>query len=506
MKNSDAKDRRIQKLESILDVAKAMATQRELGVLLEHIVEHARKVVSADRGSIFLLDKEKNELWSKVAQGSKEIRFPADKGIAGHVAQTKAPLNIPDAYADPRFNQAFDKASGYRTRNMLTVPMLSTKEEVVGVLQVLNKDPGRQEAEGEQGAPGPPFDAEDEEMLLALGGQAAAAIENAILYDEINRLFEGFISASVVAIESRDPTTSGHSGRVATLTCGLAEIMDHLETGPFAAVKFDYDQMKEIRYASLLHDFGKVGVRENVLVKADKLYPGDLAVLLSRFDFIKRTIEKDALERKVAAHEFSDPRELSAALAQIDVDLTRRLQELEDVRKFLLACNVPTVLEKGGFERLNDIAKMTYQSFEGHKPFLTTPELISLSIPKGSLTNEDRLEIESHVTHTYQFLATIPWTNKLRRIPEIAYGHHEKLDGKGYPRSVSAPEIPVQTRIMTVSDIFDALTAADRPYKKAMPSSKALDILGYEAKGGKIDADILTLFIDAKVYERTVRS
>lgn len=506
MQRPDPKDRRIQKLESILDVAKALATQRDLSILLEHIVEHARKVVEADRGTIFLLDKDKNELWSKVAQGSGEIRFPADKGIAGHVAQTKVPLNIPDAYADPRFNQAFDKASGYRTRNMLTVPMLSTKEEVVGILQVLNKDPGEHQDEVGQESPGPPFDAEDEEMLLALGGQAAAAIENAILYEEINKLFEGFISASVVAIESRDPTTSGHSGRVANLTCGLAEVMDRLDAGPFAAVKFDYDQMKEIRYASLLHDFGKVGVRENVLIKADKLYPGDLACLLSRFDFIRRTIEKDALERKVSAHQFSDPRETKTLLAQIDLDLANRLQELEEIRKFLLACNVPTVLEKGGFERLNDIAQMTYDSFEGPKSYLQTQELVSLSIPKGSLTNEDRLEIESHVTHTYQFLATIPWTNKLKRIPEIAYGHHEKLDGKGYPRSVSAPEIPMQTRIMTVSDIFDALTASDRPYKKAMPSTKALDILGYEAKGGKIDSDVLTLFIDSKIYERTVRS
>src|SRR5438093_11674201 len=168
----DPKERRIQKLEIILNVAKAMSTERDLGILLEEIVEHARAVVDATRGSIFLLDRDRNELWSKVAQGAREIRSPADKGIAGHVAQTKKPLNIPDAYADPRFNPAVDKATGYHTRNMLTVPMLSTKEEVVGVLQVLNK------------AQDATFDAEDEEMLLALGGQAASAIENAIRSEE----------------------------------------------------------------------------------------------------------------------------------------------------------------------------------------------------------------------------------------------------------------------------------------------------------------------------------
>ena len=506
MPNLDPKERRIQKLETILNVAKAMSTERDLGILLEEIVEHARSVVDATRGTIFLLDKDKNELWSKVAQGAREIRFPADKGIAGHVAQTKTILNIPDAYADPRFNPAVDKATGFHTRNMLTVPMISTKEDVVGVLQVLNKNVAGHEAEIEQGLPGPPFDSEDEEMLLALGGQAASAIENAILYDEINKLFEGFIAASVVAIESRDPTTSGHSGRVATLTCGLAEIIDRVETGPFADITFDYDQMKEIRYASLLHDFGKVGVRENVLVKAEKLYPSEIAVLKARFDFIKRTLEKEALERKISIYQFSNPKETTELLARADADLAHKLAETEEILQFLLNCNVPTVLEKGGFERLNEIAAQKFSSYEGTRPFLTTSELISLSIPKGSLTNEDRLEIESHVTHTYRFLATIPWTSKLRRIPEIAYGHHEKLNGKGYPRSISAPEIPVQTRMMTISDIYDALTASDRPYKKAMPASKAIDILGYEAKEGKVDKALLDLFIESKVFERTIRS
>lgn len=506
MPNLDQKERRIQKLETILNVAKAMSTERDLGVLLEEIVEHARSVVDATRGSIFLLDKDKNELWSKVAQGAREIRFPADKGIAGHVAQTKKPLNIPDAYADPRFNPTVDKATGFHTRNMLTVPMLSTKEDVVGVLQVLNKNVAGAEAEIEKGSPGPPFDAEDEEMLLALGGQAASAIENAILYDEINKLFEGFIAASVVAIESRDPTTAGHSGRVATLTCGLAEIIDRVDTGPFAEVTFDYDQMKEIRYASLLHDFGKVGVRENVLVKAEKLYPAEVSVLKARFDFIKRTLEKEALERKISIYQFSNPKETADLLTTVDVDLALKLAETQEILEFLLNCNVPTVLEKGGFERLNEIAAKKFSSYGGAKSFLTTSELVSLSIPKGSLTNEDRLEIESHVTHTYRFLATIPWTSKLRRIPEIAYGHHEKLNGKGYPRSISAPEIPVQTRMMTISDIYDALTASDRPYKKAMPASKALDILGYEAKENKVDKGLLELFINAKVFERTIRA
>src|SRR5207245_766227 len=207
-------------------------------------------------------------------------------------------------------------------------------------------------------------------------------------------------------------------------------------------------QMKEIRYASLLHDFGKVGVREHVLVKAEKLYPGEVALLKARFEFIKRTLEKEALERKVSVFQFSNPGETRELLAKLDVELGHQLKDTDEILRFLLACNVPTVLEKGGFERLNEIAARTYISFDGAKPFLTAPELVSLSIAKGSLTNEDRLEIEGHVTHTYRFLATIPWTSKLRRIPEIAYGHPEKLDGKGQPRGIAAADLPNQPGVI----------------------------------------------------------
>jgi len=248
-----------------------------------------------------------------------------------------------------------------------------------------------------------------------------------------------------------------------------------------------------------------VGVREHVLVKAEKLYPNEVALLKARFEFIKRTLEKEALDRKVSVYQFSNPGETAELLAKLDKELGHRLDDTDEILRFLLACNVPTVLAKGGFERLNEIAARTFHSFDGPKAYLTAPELVSLSIPKGSLTSEDRQEIESHVTHTYRFLATIPWTSKLRRIPEIAYGHHEKLDGKGYPRQITAPEIPVQTRMMTISDIYDALTASDRPYKKAVPASKALDILRDEVKEGKVDSALLHLFIDAKVYERTAR-
>ncbi len=489
----DARERRIAKLEAILDVAKAMARQHDLTMLLELVIGHARRVVDAERATIFLWDKAKDELWSKVAHDAEEIRFPASKGIAGHVLKAKQPANIADAYADLRFNPEVDKATGFRTRGVLAVPMLSTKSEVVGVLQAVNKaaDSG--------------FDDEDVEMLLALGGQAASSIENALLYEEINALFEGFIEASVVAIESRDPTTSGHSERVAELTCGLAEAVDRSEAPPFAATRFDHDAMKAIRYASLLHDFGKVGVRESVLVKAEKLYPSEQALLAARFDFIKRTAQKEAAERKLAVLRSGGSGGIETGLSRVDAELERELAEIEETRRFILACNRPTVLEERGSGRLREIAAKTYSSFEGTLPYLAEGELRSLSVARGSLTAEDREEIERHVVHTFRFLSTIPWTRELRRVPEIAHGHHEKLDGKGYPRKVPGEGIPIEARMMAICDIFDALTASDRPYKKAVPRDGALDILSQEAGSGKVDPELLELFMEARVYERIRR-
>jgi len=367
---------------------------------------------------------------------------------------------------------------------------VKARDKLLGVLQAINKKDGGS------------FGDQDLQDFMSLANQVGIAIENANLYEEINKLFEGFISASVTAIESRDPTTSGHSGRVAVLTCGLAEVVDRLDSGPYAGVTFDYDQMKEIRYAAVLHDFGKVGVREHVLVKANKLTPTDLAMLLARFDFIKRTFEVQALRKKVDLLMSGDREATAALLAEVDADLARQVAETDGILEFILACNKPAVLKQEGFDRLHDLARLQFDYFNRPRPYLTPEEVITLSIPKGSLTTEERLEIESHVTHTYKFLSTIPWTKSLKNIPSIAYGHHEKLDGSGYPRQIPGETISVQTRMMTISDIYDALTASDRPYKAAVPTPKALAILEDEVKHGKVDAHLLQVFIDAKVFER----
>jgi HD-GYP domain-containing protein (c-di-GMP phosphodiesterase class II) len=489
--------RREKKLSALLDVAKAMSAQRDLFGLIQLVVKEAAAVVAADRGTVWLLDREKSELFTYVAEGmeGRELRIPMTAGIAGVVAGSGRSLKVPDAYADTRFNRDSDVKTGYRTRNIMAVPMWSVDNQVFGVLQVLNKrtdvDDGR-------------FTEEDQEFLTAFGGQAASALQSALLYDEIQKLFEGFIKASVYAIEARDPTTSGHSERVAILTTGLAESMDRGGgAGRWKGVKFTVDEMREIRYASLLHDFGKVGVREDVLVKANKLYPYQTEILKHRFDFVRRSLEAQAYQKKIELLFPAGGAAVKDLLEQEDAKLQKAYAELDELQNFVMNCNRPTVLEQGGFERLQEIEKRTYRNMKGEElPFLSKDEVISLSIPRGSLTVVERKEIESHVTHTYQFLRKIPWSRSLQRVPEIAHGHHEKLDGKGYPLGLPADVITVQTRMMTISDIYDALTASDRPYKKAVPHVKALDILRDEAKKGFVDADCLQVFVEADVPQK----
>ena len=486
--------RRADKLQSILDVAKAMSAAHNLDDLLPLILREAARVVEADRCSLFIVDRARNELWSRVAQGAKqEIRVPLGQGIAGSVAQSGEVVNLEDAYDDPRFQRDWDAKTNYRTRSVLCVPMRDTRGDITGVLQALNAADGV-------------FDDEDAELLLALGGQAAQAIENAMLHEEINRLFEGFVQASVMAIESRDPTTAGHSSRVAALTVELAQATEQGGGGQHKGLVFTPEQIQEIRYASLLHDFGKIGVREPVLVKAEKLYPHELEVLKQRFELARKDRQLASLTRRIDAVRIRGERELENIEHEENERLTRELAELDGALEFVLQSNRPTVLAQGGFEKLTGLSALSFNDSRDRPQMLLTPaEVQVLSIPRGSLSATERREIESHVTHTFRFLSQIPWTRTLRRVPEIAYAHHEKLDGKGYPRAVPAEQIPVQSKMMAISDIYDALTASDRPYKKAVPHEFALDILKKESEGGQLDKELFRVFVEADVPKKALK-
>jgi HD-GYP domain-containing protein (c-di-GMP phosphodiesterase class II) len=403
-------------------------------------------------------------------------------------------------------NRRFDRESGYRTMSILAVPMRNQQREVVGVVQLINPKRHVDVAldstalvQKEVVA----FTSRQRELMESLASQAAVAYENSRLYSAIQRLFEGFVRASVTAIETRDPTTSGHSFRVANLTVALAEAVDRAQTGPYSDVRFTREQMREIRYASLLHDFGKVGVREEVLVKAKKLYPLQLELIRQRFDFVKRSMEVESLRAQLKHALDKSRAEYSKHKRKLDATLAKQWKEMDEWFRLILETNEPTVLPEGNFDRLFELSARSFKDLEGDsQPLLTDQEVRLLSIRQGSLDDAERLQIESHVVHTFNFLQQIPWTKEIGSIPDIARGHHEKLNGKGYPYKLTAPEIPVQTRMMTIADIFDALSAGDRPYKKAVSPQRALDILKLSVEDGELDSHLFELFLEAKVYER----
>jgi HD-GYP domain-containing protein (c-di-GMP phosphodiesterase class II) len=512
----------------LIDIGRALSQKRDLEELLGLILLRAREVTGADAGSVYLVEGEEDERMLRFTESQNDSLEMESEGFVMPVSQESIVgtcvlagevINIPDLYSLDAPGQgnnpwgfvhdrSFDEKHGYQTRSMVTIPMISARDQVMGVIQLINKrGPGvtsfRTKEDFEAHAV--PFDEVSIKYATTLASQAGIALETSLLYDEVKTLFEGFVHASVTAIESRDPTTSGHSERVADLTVGLAKVADRADSGPYADLCFTGDEIKQIEYAALLHDFGKVGVREHVLVKPKKLYEHERELIEARFQFIRRSIEVEQLRGKVGYLMEATRESVAAQLVNIDQDAETKLKEVDDFLNFVLKANEPTVLEQGGFERIAEIAARTYLGLDGqmHR-YLTDDEAIALQIARGSLTVEERQEIESHVVHTFNFLRQIPWGRTYKTIPEVAGAHHEKLDGSGYPRGLKEYEIPAPAKMMTISDIFDALTASDRPYKRAVPLTKALDILQSEVDRGKLDASLFEMFLQAKVFEVVV--
>jgi len=501
------------------EIARALTTEREIDRLLNVILEKSRMVTGADAGSLYVVETDAGlengrRLHFKLSQNDSvnfdwsEFTMPVDRcSMAGWVALERQTVRIGDAYQLQAnttfgFDRSFDERTGYRTKSMICTPLVTSRGEVIGVLQLINKKriptvPLRSAQDFDSAVV--PFDTRSEQLLMAVAAQAGIALENALLYDEIRGLFEGFVRASVDAIESRDPTTSGHSRRVAAVTTRLAVAVEQCSTGAYADVHWRSEDLRELEYASLLHDFGKIGVKERVLVKAKKLDDSDLERIRRRFDYIVKSLEAETLARKCAAIQRNATAE---TLTSLDAELGRQIATIEESFRIIEHANEPTVLAAGDFSRLESFGVMNYRALDGEiRPWLTPEEILSLSVKRGSLTPREFDEIRGHVSHTFRFLSRIPWGRSLARVPSIAGAHHERLDGTGYPNRLTADQIPLQAKMMSIADIFDALTASDRPYKRAVPIERALDILGLEVKDGHLDRELVQLFIEAKAWD-----
>ena len=514
---------RTREIKELTRIGMALSTERDLHTLLELILTQAQQITGSDAGSLYLVETpegEERQLRFKLSQNMSRPDIPFVEytiaidtaSIAGYAAATGEPLVIDDVYflppdVDYTFNRSFDEKYGYRSKSMLTIPMKDHKDQVIGVVQLINRKRHgdvKLETPEDFDAEVIPYTHRLVELVSAMAGQAAVSIENSQLYEDIERLFEGFVKASVTAIEQRDPTTFGHSGRVAAMTVALAETVDRAADGAYAHMRFSRQELREIQYAGLLHDFGKVGVREQVLVKAKKLYPPDLALVRQRFAFIRRTAESEFHRSRAEYLLKNGSGGYSEFIAGLEANHRRKTDELDQFMHLVLDSNEPTLLAEGSFDDLQKYAEQFYEDLDGREqPYLTDDEVRFLSIRKGSLDEAERLEIESHVTHTYRFLLQIPWTKELQSIPAIAYGHHEKINGSGYPRKASGDLIPIQTRMMTIADIYDALTAADRPYKRAVPTDRALGILTDETGAGQLDPELFRLFVEGRVFQHS---
>jgi HD-GYP domain-containing protein (c-di-GMP phosphodiesterase class II) len=511
--------RQHRQFEELNRIGIALSAERDIGKLQEFILTTMRQMTNADGASLWwktVGEDGQPKLALRASQNAsidqstyQDFKVPVDeKSVVGYAVTTKTSQIYDDAYNPPpnkpQGGKGFDAQYGYRTKSMLTVPMRNYNNDVVGAVQLIN---AKRSFETKLTVTNVPdevvsFRPEDLEMVESVASQAAVAIDRQTQLDLNQAAFDGFVKASVAAIELRDPATRGHSQNVEKLTTAFALAVTDIDVGKYKDVHLSEDQLKELHYASLLHDFGKVGVRERILIKARKLFPYQLEGIQSRFESIERSVQVKYATEKLDAMRRGEAS--PAVLADIDRRLEEELGQFANWVQGIVAANEPSVLPEDKASMLGVLSEQTYVDIAGVKHTMLAPqEFRFLSIRKGTLDDEERREIESHVTHSWEFLSEIKWPPLLTNIPMLAYGHHEKLDGSGYPRGLRGDDIPVQVRMMTISDIYDALTAHDRQYKPAVPLTKALDILTNEAREGKLDGDLLDIFITKHVYEAT---
>lgn len=533
----EASAEKVELIEQLLAIGSALSSTNNLDELLHLILAKSREITCSDAGSVYLLDRNDTnaKLVFKVAQNDsipnqsfQEFVVPLTrKSLAGYVALTGESLNLPDAYnispdVPYELDRSFDTSIPYRTCSVLVLPMQDQSGEIIGVLQLINRKVRPDVVFTAENALSvtQPYSEWEERIVRSLASQAAISIERNQLQESIENLFEGFVRASVQIIEARDPTTSGHSERVAELTVRLSEEVSSITAGSLRSIQFTDRQIQEIRYAALLHDFGKVGIPEALLGKRKKLYPEQLEIVRHRFALARRTLEMECAQAKFKHllehpdHRHQDDSSTTACphcqhIEQFDSHLTQAIETLNHYWELLQELNEPDVLLTREFHafseetsaQLSALSQYTYRDIDGTvKPLITEAEMAQLLVPRGNLTAQERLGIEAHVTHTYHFLKRIPWTKHLKNVPSIAYGHHEKLDGSGYPLGLKREEIPVQTQILTIADIYDALTASDRPYKRRLPVDTALKILRHEAAKNKLNTDLVEIFEQRQVF------
>ena len=499
-------------IKKLSDIGRALSGVHDLNTLLEMIVDQARSFTKADAGTLYII--EENTLRFQIVQNdSLKIRmggktgdtipFPPvelkESNVSAYVAIKGEPVNIPDVYDTDLFDftgpKKFDQSTGYRSKSMLVIPLKNHEDDVIGVLQLLN-------ATNAINKEVIPFSKDYVNLSESLASQAAVAITNAKLISNMAELFEAFVKVMATAIDEKSPVTGGHIRRVANLTLTMAEFINEHEDGIFKEKKFSPDQMYELRIAAYMHDIGKVTTPVEIVEKAKKLQTifDRIHYVRLRMDYI---IQKVKLEGQQIKINLLESGAVKTEVEKVEADLNNKIEELKEIRSFINKCNEPgEFLEDETLERLKEISQRTYLDNEGEEqPFLTEDELLNLSIRRGSITETERKKMQDHAAVTLRMLNQIPFTKKLKNIPNFAGAHHEFINGNGYPLGLKGDQIPFEGRLMAVTDIAEALTASDRPYKKAMPLETVYRILRSMSEKGELDNDLVELFIDKEIYK-----
>ena len=509
------------RLEELNGIGISLSQEKDTNRLLEAILVAAKKITNADGGTLYRVDNDRKLVYFEilrtdslnVAMGGTTgvivpfypVRLFDDEGrannsmVVAYSVLRDETVNIADAYTEKGFDftgtKNFDKKTNYRSKSFLTVPMKNHEDEIIGVLQLIN-------AKDRVSGGIVPFSEADQHLAESLASQAAVALTNRQLINQLESLFESFISLINAAIDDKSPYTGGHCQRVPTLTMMLAEAVNATKQGPLADFTMSEKDRYELKIAGLLHDCGKVTTPVHVVDKATKLQTifDRIGMVDTRFEVIKRDAEISAMKEKLAA-----PANANGEWQNADRDLTVRLRKINEDRQFLRFCNFGSeAMRDEDQERVREISRTyRWRDVDGNGvDFLTDEEARNLTIRSGTLTPEERQTINHHIEVTIKMLESLPWPRHLKNVPEYAGGHHERMDGKGYPRGLMREQMSVQARVMGIADIFEALTAKDRPYKKGKTLTESLNILGRFKLNGHVDPDLFNVFVREKVYLR----
>ena len=510
------------RLEQLNEIGAALSKERDINRLLETILIAAKTITHADGGTLYRMTEDGRALRFEIlrtdslhiAMGGttgKAINFPNlpltndegesnDSMVAAYAAIHDKTVNIADAYTEAGFDftgtRSFDERTGYRSQSFLTVPMKNHEGEIIGVLQLINAlDPETHQVT--------PFSTADQSLAESLASQAAIALTNRLLITQLEELFEAFINLINLAIDEKSPYTGGHCQRVPALTMMLAEGVDATSEGPLATFRMDERDRYELKIAGLLHDCGKVTTPVHVVDKATKLQTlyDRIHLIDTRFEVLKRDAELDALRKQLALRANVNP----AAEEKVWQHYQEEVRVLDEERDFLRKANVGgEAMKDADLQRVRDIGSQhKWRNVDSvETEFLTADEVVNLTIRAGTLTLKERDIINHHIVATIKMLEQLPWPKHLDRVPEYAGGHHERMDGKGYPKGLTREQMSLQARMMGIADIFEALTARDRPYKQGMKLSQAMGIMSNFRKNGHIDPDLFDVFVKQGVYRR----